>query len=171
MHGIGSTTDEWSVDLIAWHPSDPTDLEAEWTAPRSDQLTTFDIGAATSRGVIITTPCYGAFTLDTGVEYRHKTAENSLALRYLKNGTRAFVGGTHLQYSGIAPADGPYVAVTGFQVLFLRALFAGASPMDAFQQTKIRLGQEVQSLASAGAAEEAALTLKTLQQQVFYGRP
>ena len=57
----------------------------------------------TSRGVVQIGACYGAWTLDTIQEPVHKTADNNLALHYLKGGSRAYIADTHLSYS---TADG-----------------------------------------------------------------
>ena len=58
-----------------------------------------------NRGLVNIGACYGAWTLDTIQEPVHKTAENNLALHYLKSGARAFVADTHLSYTVLQDAD------------------------------------------------------------------
>lgn len=170
LHGIGVTTDEWSSDVVAWEPQ-TEDLDGEWWVGVGDQIAVVDLAGASSRGIVNVGACFGAWTLDTTLEPRHKTADTSLALGYLKAGTRAFIGSTHIAYGFPNTPSGPYVGGDGFSILFWRELLAGASPIDAFHLAKIRIAEVIDEAIAAGAPEAAALNLKTLHQMVYLGRP
>jgi hypothetical protein len=174
MHGIGQETDTFVADVYAWVPRNVDDLEDEWAFAPSTVITSMDVTNATAPGgVIKMIACYGAWTLDTtfqGVE-SHKTADNSIALAYLRSGTRAVLGATHIAYVfGISP-DGPYLGSTGFAILVWRYLLTGRTPIDAFHQAKLDIAAFTQQLLDAGEVELALINFKTLHQEVYLGRP
>lgn len=170
LHGIGVTTNRWSGDVIAWAPQ-TSDLDGEWEVAVGDSVTAVDLAGAASRGVVSVGACFGAWTLDTIQEPTHKTAENSLALAYLKGGTRAFIGSTHTTYSTVNTTAGPYTGIHGFEILFWRNLLSGQRPIDAFHNAKVRVAAVIDQAVAEGEAEYAAINLKTLHHVVYLGRP
>ena len=101
LHGIGVLTNAWSANTVAWEPgSTDKPLDDEWIAHEARQMDAVTTETdPVSRGVVEIGACYGAWTLDTIQDPVHKTADNSLALHYLKGGSRAFIADTHLSYS------------------------------------------------------------------------
>jgi hypothetical protein len=172
LHGIGVTTDEWATDIVAWSPEDLSDLTGQWVVKSGGEATAITVGQAGVHGGIVEVgACYGGWTLDTIEAPTHKTAANSLALAYLRSGTRAFIADTHISYSALIGADGTPVARTGFELLFWRALLAGASPIDAFQTAKVGIGHAIDSALAAGDTDSAVLDFKTLEIMIYLGRP
>jgi hypothetical protein len=115
--------------------------------------------------------CYGAWTLDTVQAPIHKTADNDLALHYLKSGTRAFIADTHISYSTVmGPTDTPR-GRTGFELLFWHGIAQGHAPIDAFQSAKLGIAQAIDTLVAAGDIDAAKVNLKTLHYMVYLGRP
>ena len=173
LHGIGVLTNAWSANTVAWEASDANSpLDAEWIVHESTQLDAVTAGTdPVSRGVVQVGACYGAWTLDTVQEPVHKTADNNLALHYLKSGARAFVADTHLSYSTLlGPTETPR-GRTGFEMLFWRGINEGLAPIDAFQKAKVGIGQAIDALVQAGDIDSAKINLKTLHYMVYLGRP
>lgn len=173
LHGIGVTTDSWAANTVAWQPDDPgSPLDAEWSVLDSTQVDSVTVGSnPTSHGVVQIGACYGAWTLDTVEAPQHKTADNDLALHYLKSGTRAYIADTHLSYSvPLGPADTPS-GRTGFEVLFWQAVASGMTPIDAFQAAKVGTAKAIDELVAQGDIDLAEITLKTLHYMVYLGRP
>ncbi len=173
LHGIGVLTNAWSANTVAWEPSDAkSPLGAEWIVHESTQLDA--VTAETnpvSRGVVQVGACYGAWTLDTIQQPVHKTADNNLALHYLKSGARAFIADTHLSYSTLlGPTETPR-GRTGFELLFWRGINEGLAPIDAFQQAKMGIGKAIDTLVQQGDVDSAKINLKTLHYMVYLGRP
>ncbi len=172
LHGIGVLTDEWSGDLIAWSPEDIADLAGPWIVKPGGQVDGMTVPfAGSSGGVVNVGACYGAWTLDTIQAPQKKTADNSLALRYLLSGSRAFVADTHLSYSAVIVDQSEPVARTGFETLFWTAMLEGASPIDAFHAAKIGMAQALDRALARGDVEVAQLNLKAFQIMIYLGRP
>ncbi len=173
LHGIGVLTDAWSANTVVWEPTN-TDkpLDHEWIAHESNQVDAVTAESnPVSRGVVQIGACYGAWTLDTVQEPVHKTADNSLALHYLKGGSRAFIADTHLSYSTVTgPGDTPQ-GRTGFEYLFWKGIGDGMAPIDAFQAAKVGIAQAIDVLVEAGKVDAAKTNLKTLHYMVYLGRP
>jgi hypothetical protein len=173
LHGIGVLTNAWSGDTVAWFPTDTEKpLESEWlVAPYAQQDGVTVEANPKSRGVVQIGACYGAWTLDTIQEPVHKTAENNLALHYLKGGTRAYVADTHISYSTVMlPTDTPR-GRTGFELLFWRGVTGGMTPIDAFQAAKVGTAAAIEQHIADGNIDAAKVTLKTLHYMVYLGRP
>ena len=173
LHGIGVATNMWASNTVAWQPTSQSDpLNAEWVVVDSSQVEGVTVESnPTSHGVVQIGACYGAWTLDTTQAPQHKTADNDLALHYLKSGTRAYVADTHLSYSvPLGPNDIPS-GRTGFEVLFWKAIAGGATPIDAFQAAKVGTANAIDDLVAAGDIDSAKITLKTLHYMVYLGRP
>jgi hypothetical protein len=173
LHGIGVLTNAWSANTVTWQPSDPQDLfGSEWILSESYQQDA--VTAETdpvNRGIVQIGACYGAWTLDTTQEPVHKTADNNLALHYLKGGSRAFIADTHISYSTvIGPTDAPR-GRTGFELLFWRGIGQGLAPIDAFQAAKVGIAQAIDTLVAEGDIDSAKVNLKTLHYMVYLGRP
>lgn len=173
LHGIGVTTDAWAANTVAWQPSDQQHpLDAEWLVSDASQVDAVTAESnPTSHGVVQIGACYGAWTLDTVQAPQHKTADNDLALHYLKSGTRAYVADTHLSYSvPMGPSDTPQ-GRTGFELLFWKGIASGMTPIDAFQAAKIGTAKAIDDLVAAGDIDAAKINLKTLHYMVYLGRP
>jgi hypothetical protein len=173
LHGIGTKTDTWWTNTGAWAANDQQNpLDHEWTVYEADQVKAVTVQSnPTSTGVVQVGACYGAWTLDTIKAPTHKTADNNLALHYLKGGARAFIADTHISYSyAMSPGDTP-LGRTGFEYLYWDGLRSGLSPIDAFQQAEVRLGPAIDALRNVGEIDAAAATWKTLHYMVYLGRP
>jgi hypothetical protein len=173
LHGIGVATDSWATNTVAWTPSDQNHpLDAEWSVTDSAQVDSVTVGSnPTSHGVVQIGACYGAWTLDTTEAPQHKTADNDLALHYLKSGTRAYIADTHLSYSvPLGLSDTPS-GRTGFEVLFWNGVASGMTPIDAFQAAKVGTAKAIDELVTQGDIDSAQITLKTLHYMVYLGRP
>ncbi len=172
LHGIGVTTDSWVSDLVAWSPEDIKNLDGSWIVKAGGQVDAIGVAqAGVAGGIVDVGACYGGWTLDTIQAPTHKTAANDLALDYLRSGTRAYVADTHISYSAPIGLDGVPVARTGFELLFWRAVVAGASPIDAFQAAKVGLGRALDAAVAAGDSDAAALDYKTIEIMGYLGRP
>ncbi|MCJ7710486.1 MAG: C25 family cysteine peptidase, partial [Chloroflexi bacterium] len=139
LHGIGVLTNAWSANTVTWQPSNMDDpLSAEWILSESYQQDAVTAETdPTSRGVVQIGACYGAWTMDTKQAPVHKTADNNLALHYLKGGSRAYIADTHLSYSTVMGASDAPRGRTGFELLFWRGIGQGMAPIDAFQAAKV----------------------------------
>lgn len=174
LHGIGVLTDAWSANLEVWRPNDPAQPYAgEWTIEtRGEHLDGVRIeNNPGHRGLVNIGACYGAWTLDTTLEPTHKTADNNLALHYLKSGTRAFVADTHLSYTVLQDNEEIPLGRTGFERVFWREIGDGQPVIDAFQQAKVEMGATIDTLVAQGEAQFAATNLKTLHYMIYLGRP
>ncbi len=173
LHGIGVATNAWSANTVAWFPSNAADpLSAEWLVSEASQVDAVTTESnPTSHGVVQIGACYGAWTLDTIQDPVHKTADNNLALHYLKGGTRAYVADTHLSYSVVmAPGDTPS-GRTGFELLFWKGIASGMTPIDAYQAAKVGIAKAIDDLIAAGDIDSAKVNFKTLHYMVYLGRP
>ena len=136
LHGAKNDTSTW------W---------GEGTSPKYPAA--FKVHQASSRGIVLTGACYGAYVLG-------KTPDNSIALRFLKSGVRAFVGCTGIHYSvlGTEPNDNGQL----FHKIFWSKVVAGQTPLQAFYETKREyLAQTAQR----------PVNRKIEHQFVFYGAP
>lgn len=118
-------------------------------------------------GSVFSGCCYGALVVDvraSDVAGRVGTVaalgpDSSIALRFLRNGARAFVGATGVHYSPLVPpwndAGGPLHA------FYLRALAAGKSPARALFDAKIDF---IKSLRIDVEPGENAIAFKTWRQ-------
>ncbi|HEY5629038.1 MAG TPA: C25 family cysteine peptidase, partial [Candidatus Limnocylindrales bacterium] len=171
LHGIGVTTNAWAANTVAWQPSDAkSPLDGEWVVSDSSQVDAVTAESnPTSHGVVQIGACYGAWTLDTVQAPQHKTADNNLALHYLRSGTRAYVADTHLSSRvPMAPGDTP-TGRTGFELLFWKAIASGMTPIDAFQAAKVGTAKAIDTLVAAGDVDAAKINLKTLHYMVYLG--
>lgn len=174
LHGIGIFTNEWSAGLEIWQPRDAAQrYVGEWTVETSDEsLAGVSIeNNPGSHGLVNVGACYGAWTLDTTYNSEHKTAENNLALHYLKSGSRAFVADTHISYTYLEEDPTLLLGRTGFERVFWRSIGEGKPIIDAFQQAKIEIGAAIDRLEAEGDAGAAATNLKTLHYMIYLGRP
>lgn len=173
LHGIGVLTNAWSANTVTWQPtSTDKPLDSEWILSESyqqDAVTTET--DPTSRGIVQVGACYGGWTMDTAQAPVHKTADNNLALHYLKGGSRAYIADTHLSYSTVmGPNDAPR-GRTGFELLFWRGIGQGLAPIDAFQAAKVGIAEAIDVLVAEGDIDSAKVNLKTLHYMVYLGRP
>ncbi len=178
LHGIGTTTDEWSGDVQSWSPIDTQDpFSAEWQVGVGAQTEGMTIPYASAAGAVVNVgACYGAWTLDTIQEPRQKNASNNLALSFLKSGTRAFIADTHLSYTtGSVPGHPVLIGRTGFEIAMWQGITGGASPIDAFLSAKQTLGRMTLDLiaqsGSSSVGDAINLNTKTIHHMVYLGRP
>jgi hypothetical protein len=121
----------------------------------------FTVNEAHTQGVVLSAACYGALT------YGH-TPEDSIALAFLANGSRAFVGSTVMTYAYINVSDPEdLIRSTGgrFEYTYLNSLAAGQAPLEAFMSAKQEMGDW-----SAGPQAQS-FDIKTLHEMHYYGRP
>jgi hypothetical protein len=138
-----------SQNASAWFGEEPTFPAA------------LTVNEANTQGVVLSAACYGAMT------YGH-TPDDSVALAFLANGSRAFVGSTVMTYAYIKAADqADLIRWTGgrFEYTFLNSLAAGQAPLEAFMSAK----QDMASWAAGPRAQ--AFDVKTLHEMHYYGRP
>jgi hypothetical protein len=136
-----------------------------WWGEGPEYPEAFSVTEASSRGIVLTGACYGAYTFN-------RTPENSITLAFLASGARAFVGNTGMGYYPIwiEPPD-PYRPhpPTRFGALFedtlLSALADGEPPLAAFMEAKEAMANIAMS--NNGTAQE----LKLLSEHVYYGKP
>ena len=136
-------------DASAWWGEEPT-LPVALT-----------VSEANSQGVVLSAACYGAMT------YGH-TPEDSVALAFLANGSRAFVGSSVITYAYVKAAD-PQGLIRGtggrFEYTFLNALAAGQPPLEAFMSAKQEMGNWSRSPSAK------PWDVKTLHEMHYYGKP
>ena len=175
LHGIGVATNTWEANTVAWAPTTKDTskmLDEEWTVQDAATTPGVDVAAnPTSHGVVQIGACYGAWTLDTIQEPVHKTADNDLALHYLKSGTRAYIADTHISYTTRMGTDSTPSGRTGFEYLFWNAVASGMTPIDAFQAAKVGMAKAIDTLVASGDIDSAKISLKTLHYMVYLGRP
>ncbi len=175
LHGIGVATNTWEANTVAWAPTTKDSskmLDEEWTVYDAATTPGVDVVAnPTSHGVVQIGACYGAWTLDTLQEPVHKTADNDLALHYLRSGTRAYIADTHISYTTRMGPDSTPSGRTGFEYLFWSAVASGMTPIDAFQAAKMGMAKAIDELVASGDIDSAKITLKTLHYMVYLGRP
>jgi hypothetical protein len=129
----------WDVDTSIWWGED-----SPWPVA-------FTASLANSQGVILSGACYGAYIIG-------KTPANSISLRFLRSGAKAFVGSTGIHYSTLYTEITDYGPL--FHKLFFEHLMTGKTPSEAFFRAKRDYAAEADS-----AAED-----KILHEFVFYGR-
>ncbi len=144
---------------LVLHGSDR--IASAWWGEEPSYPVAFTVDEADSQGVVLSGACYGAMT------YLH-TPEDSVALAFLANGTRAFVGSTVMSYSYVRAPD-PMDLISGaggrFEYTFLNSLAAGQAPLEAFMSAKQEMG------GWAGGARGRSYDVKTLHEMHYYGRP
>ena len=107
--------------------------------------------------IIFSEACYGAYILE-------KTAENSLALKFLATGCRALVGSTVMSYGSIST---PLNAADLLGTAFWKYLKDGIPVGDALRRAKIHLAREMHKRQGYLDGEDQ----KTLISFVLYGDP
>jgi len=107
--------------------------------------------------VVVSEACYGAHIFG-------KTTQNSLALRFLLNGTNAFIGSTATAYAGLEP---PLVGADLLVRLFWQRFKAGAPAGEALRQAKVYYAREMHRRQGFLDGEDQ----KALMEFVLYGDP
>ncbi len=137
------------------------EIASAWWGEEPSYPVAFTVDEADSQGVVLSAACYGAMT------YLH-TPEDSVALAFLANGSRAFVGSTVMTYAYTRAADPmDLIRWTGgrFEYTFLNSLAAGQAPLEAFMSAKQEMG------GWAGGGRGQPWDVKTLHEMHYYGRP
>lgn len=111
----------------------------------------FETNLAACHGTLLTGCCYGAYIID-------KTPADSICLRFLRSGIKAFVGCTGIHYS--PNGDQTDYAGALFHKLFFEYLMAGNKPSRAFLKAKRAYSEEA----------DYNYEDKILHEFVFYGR-
>ena len=101
--------------------------------------------------------CYGAYIL-------HKKAGNSIALKFLKNGSSAFCGSTTIAYG---PASPPSTEADLLAKFYFQNLFNGEDAGNAFLNAKHQFFKEMIKTQGFLDGDDK----KTLYQFVLYGDP
>ena len=151
------TSDDFHVDdvnvklvYIMLH-GDRVDTSAFWGENGYPLPIGFKTNIASSKGIVFTGCCYGAYIIN-------KTPADSICLRFLRMGAKAYIGCTGKHYS----TPGTETNYNGplFHKLFFEHLMAGNTPSKAFFNTKRDYAPDADT-----AVEE-----KILHEFVFYGR-
>jgi hypothetical protein len=119
--------------------------------PDEDLPIAFKVSQAYSQGTILTGVCYGAYI-------NGKTPADSICLRFLRSGAKAFIGCTGSHWSSAyneTTNDGPL-----FHGIFFEYLMTGMKPSLAFYNAKLDYAIKVDTV-----TEE-----QILNEYVFYGR-
>jgi hypothetical protein len=111
----------------------------------------FKVSLAYSQGIILTGACYGAYIIG-------KTPADSICLRFLRSGAKAFIGCTGSHYS--TPTTETNYAGPLFHRLFFEHLMTGKKPSQAFFRAKRDYSPEA----------DMAVEQKILHEFVFYRR-
>ncbi len=146
-------------DYLVLHGS--AEIASAWWGEEPTLPVAFTVNEAHTRGVVLSAACYGALT------YGH-TPEDSIALAFLANGSRAFVGSTVMTYAFVNVSDPEdLIRWTGgrFEYTYLNSLAAGEAPLEAFISAKQEMGDW-----SAGPRAQP-FDIKTLHEMHYYGRP
>lgn len=122
-----------------------------WTGEEYIYPEAFAASLANSQGVILSGACYGAYIIG-------KAPANSICLRFLRSGAKAFVGCTGIHYSTWGTAT--HYAGPLFHRLFFEHLMTGKTPSEAFFRAKRDYAPEA----------DTAVEQKILHEFVFYGR-
>jgi hypothetical protein len=145
--------------FMALHGSDRN--ASAWWGEEPSYPAAFTVDEANSQGVVLSTACYAALT------YLH-TPEDSVALAFLANGSRAFVGPTVITYHyshSTDPMDLIRWAAARFEYTYLNSVAAGQAPLEAFMSAK-------QDMASWAAGPRGLpFDVKTLHEMQYYGKP
>jgi hypothetical protein len=146
-----AVTVQYDYFMLHGSMKDTTTWWGEGTSPKYPEA--FEVRLANSQGIVLTGCCYGAYVLG-------KTADNSIALRFLQAGARAFVGCTGIHYSvlGTVPNDNGQL----FHSLFWGKVVGGKAPLQAFFETKREYLDQTAM---------RPVHVKIEHQFVFYGSP
>jgi len=106
--------------------------------------------------IVFSEACYGAYTIN-------KNPSDSIALRYLEQGTRAFLGSTAVAYGS---SDQRLFAADMIAEKFLRMIKAGIRIGEALMKTKIEYFGD-----NYGDGSDDEFDVKTLIEFVLYGDP
>lgn len=175
LHGDGSLTNTWWGEIQKWTSLNPADPLAQYTQEEKGYSDGLTVPSAGSQGAIVNVgACFGAYTLDSPLGDTHKTRENSLALKFLATGSRAFIADTYISQSSNSDPGGDLEARTGFEILLWQAVQGGASPIDAFFSAKSQYGAMVTQQYASGNADQALsgdTNFLALHEMVYLGRP
>lgn len=150
LHGL--------ADAPEWYGQrDPFDARENIDYPVALRPQDIQPGSQHIPEVVFSEACYGGHIL-------HKNPENSLALRFLSAGCRAFVGCTSMAYGSLSE---PLIAADMLGIFFWRYLQDGLPAGEALRRGKIALAQEMHRRQGYLDGEDQ----KTLISFIFYGDP
>jgi hypothetical protein len=179
LHGSGSDTTTWSGEVQRWTPLEPGNPLGEYVHEERNYSDSLSVPEAGAPGAVVNVgACFGAYVLDTPLDDTHKTRDNSLALKFLAAGSRAFIADTHLSISTDSE-PGKYISArTGFEILLWQRIKAGATAIDAFFGAKVELGQLIAAQyadADGNGFADAPLAgdknYLTVHEMIYMGRP
>jgi hypothetical protein len=179
LHGSGSDTTTWSGEIQQWTALDPGNPLSQYALEERGYTDSLSAPEAGAPGAIVNVgACFGAYTLDSARGDTHKTVENSLALKFLASGSRAFIADTHVSISSNSDPGGPLNTRTGFEVMLWQYIKAGQTPIDAFFNAKREMGAVVARQYADGNGDgfaDAPLSgdtnYLTVHEMVYMGRP
>jgi beta-lactamase superfamily II metal-dependent hydrolase len=151
--------------------SDATRFRGERTVGGLEAMNLGNVPAACG-AVVFAGCCWGALIVATMARYAvpgqpigPRSADSSLALRFLLGGATAFIGSTGAHYS---PVDHPYQSASGpMHAAFWRHYDAGIAPAQALQNAKFDYLRDFPHGQTDAASQ--AIELKTLQQFTCLG--
>jgi hypothetical protein len=184
LHGSDYDTSTW------WGDGDPPGC------CRSDDPVAMVVAHATgSMGTVVSAACYGAYLNEHGQQDGHPqgtwpNTDNSIALRFLRNGTEAFIGYTAVTYSTreevvvlamkdcawfwcsdeykpVATETVDYSHIYLDKQIWAR-IRSGEHPLSAYHFAKYDLVGHINTPEAAGAFNPS---LKALHSAVYYGLP
>jgi len=150
-HGSDVDTSRWWGRSRKWTPTAYAD---EYRVTNYDPVA-FKINKAQTKGMVMIGACYGAWV-------SNKTPDNSIALRFLKNGARCFVGATMEDYQ-----------IGGFDKLFFSEVAAGENPLQGTFNAKKKLLEQIKASEEDPTVPRAITNIKrkVLLEIVYFGRP
>jgi hypothetical protein len=150
LHGLADSA-EWYGQR---HPDDPKNGPDYPVAVRPQDIQ--DLGARIPT-VVFSEACYGGLI-------NQKTAEQALALQFLRAGSHVVAGSTAMSYGAISA---PLIAADLLGYVFWKGLLEGYPAGEALQRAKIRLASEMHQRQGYLDGEDQ----KTLISFVLYGDP
>jgi hypothetical protein len=142
-------------DFLSLHGS--RSYGGAWWGEKPSLPVAFTLDQADSQGVVLGGACYGAYTIG-------RTPEDTIALRFLANGSRAYVGTRSIIWHPIGEdVLSRHAAV--FQLAFWESLARGEAPLAAFMEGKAQMASKVRS--RSGMPHEQ----KMLHDFTYYGKP
>ncbi len=173
----GSQTDTWYGEIQKWTPHRPRAIPlSEYDHEENDYTNGLTVPSAGAPGAIVQVgACFGAYTLDSPFGNTHKTRDNSLAMKFLAAGSRAFIADTYISESTNAIRARHSRRAPAARSSSGRPCKDGATPIDAFFSRQVRsTAQMIQQQYAAGDPNQSLsgdTNFLALHEMVYLGRP